>query len=257
MRKAFLIIALLVMLAAASGLVLASIDGIYALKIGDKILVELDEGQRLAILLLADPEVRCIALPEGAVYDDVRQVLTWIPDFDQKGAHVIVFSGQLNGEDKTTYVLISVHNVNWAPEADLAYARPSSIWPNDEMVPVDIVLQDPLSRKMEVTINKVEVVDTIVNSRSVEQKAIKDEDGDGMIRRTSIEFTQRIFEGKEGVDYRVEEGMLYLLASKPVTATERHYKVNFTLTHPITRLSDSGEVIIRVTEGMHEILPFR
>jgi len=244
-------------LAAASGPVFASTDGIYAVKLGDKILVELDEGRELVLLLVAEPEVRCIALPEGAVYDYEKQAVTWIPDFNQKGAHVVVLSGQVNGEEKAAYVIISVHNVDWAPDASLAYARPATLWPNDKMVPVDIILLDPLSRKMEVTIDGVKVVDTILNSRTVEQKVMDADDRGGIIRRTSMEFTQRICKGKEGADYYVDEGVLFLLASKPVLATERYYDVYFTVTHPITKKSDSGRITIRVTEGGQEIMPLK
>lgn len=258
MKRALVLWVFAVMLVAAAitGGVAAD-ELVFALRLGDDLtLVELDEGQKITVLLIADPGTECVALPAGAKFDPIAMKFTWIPDFDQKGAHVAAFVGTIDGIPEESYIVMSVHDYAWKPDAATALPVPQYLWPpNNKMVPVDIVITDPLGNKVPVVVDLVTVIDTIRKASSMEMLPGKSAEAKGIVKKTIIQIQQHITKAMKGADYRVENGTLYLLAGRPGFVIERKYEVAFTATHPKTGMSDSGIVTFYVPHDMSGFRP--
>jgi hypothetical protein len=229
----------------------------YAVRLGDDLsFIELEEGQKITLLLVADDGAQCIAMPTGAIYDAVAKKLTWIPDFDQKGIHSIVFIGTIDGREEASFVSITVHNLDWTPDAGTAKCDPSYIWPpNNKFVQVNIVLPDPLGKQVPITIDGVTVIDTIRNEKVEETKKIAKGNAYGIQKEVKLSYTQRILSGRKGADFQIKDGVLYLLATRPGFLSERIYVIAFTATHPKTGMSSSGTVSIPVLHDMSDMKP--
>lgn len=257
-KRALVLWAFAIMLVAAviTGGVAAD-ELVFALRLGnDLTLVELDEGQKITVLLIADPGTECIAMPAGAKFDPIAMKFTWIADFDQKGVHVAAFVGTIDGIPEESYIIMSVHDYAWKPDAATALPVPEYLWPpNNKMVPVDIIITDPLGNKVPIVVDSVIATDTIRKVSSMELLPGKSAQAKGIVKKTMVQIQQHITKAMKGADYRVENGTLYLLAGRPGFVIERAYEVTFTATHPKTGMSDSGMVTFYVPHDMSGFRP--